>query len=400
MNSLSNDEPNQDPPVLGDPSPAAQPPKSSRVIGFIQIAAIATFMIAAIWFAQERNEPASSVGADTSVQPAAVAGDARLVVQVLRPEVQSAAETLVATGSVAVRNPVALVSQVSGRIQTISSDLKVGGAFAAGDLLLRIDPQDFELALAQAQAEIDSAQANLALQQAQSEAAIANYALLNGRKAVPPLVAKLPQIQQGRALLAGAKARAEVARLNLARTELRMPFAGKVTGTSAEVGQLLTQGVAFGEVFALDAVEAIVPIAPTALSRLQPIVGRTATIRAGSQEVTASVDRVAAELDAQTRFARLYLKLPADSLPPGTFVEASFAGPQLDNTLSLPIESEQPNGRLWVVKDSRLVAITPKLHFRTATQLVVDAFPSGDGIVVGSVPSAREGMPVAVTLGE
>lgn len=395
MNSL----PVEEPPVLDDP--VAEKTGRSRIVGFIQVAAIVAFMVVAILFARERTEPAVKPG----VPVATSAGSglplaAGLTVKVLQPQVQTSSETLVATGNVVVRNPVALVSQVSGRIQYISPALKVGGAFAANDLLLRIDAQDFQLAVAQAQAEIDSAQANLALQQAQSEAAIANYALLNGNKTVPPLVAKLPQIQQGQALLAGARARAQVARLNLARTELRMPFAGKVTQTTAEVGQLLTQGLAFGQVFALDAVEARVPIAPTALSRLQPIVGRSAQVSDGTTEVSAIVDRVSAELDAQTRFSRLYLKLPPDRMPPGTFVEVSLAGPTLDNTLVLPIAAEQANGRIWTVSDGLLAGVQPTIHYRTPTHLVAEAFPLGEGVVIGAVPGGREGLEVEVSLSE
>jgi RND family efflux transporter MFP subunit len=394
MNSLPTDEPLiSDSTVLDDP--VVKPSGRSRFIGFIQVAAIAAFMVVAILFAQERSEPVAAGGIGSPV-----AAKAALSVKVLRPQVQTSSETLVTTGNVVIRNSVALVSQVSGRIQYLAPALKAGGAFAAGDLLLRIDSQDFQLAIAQAQAEIDSAQANLALQQAQSEAAIGNYALLNGKKTVPPLVAKLPQIQQGQALLAGAKARAQVALLNLSRTELRMPFAGKVTQTTAEVGQLLTQGVAFGQVFALDAVEASVPIAPSALNRLQPIVGRSAQVSDGVVSVSATVERVSAELDAQTRFARLYLQLPPNSMPPGTFVQVSFAGPALDNTMLLPIAAEQPNGRVWTVSASQLVAAEPTTYFRTATHLVVEAFAVGEGVVIGAVPGGRDGLEVVVSSSE
>ena len=402
MNSL----PSEEPPVLDDP--VAAKPGRAKVVGFIQVAAVIAFMVIAILFAQERGESVSAAGSTGSSAaggpavsaPTASTSPAALSVKVLQPKVQTSNELLVATGNIVFRNPVALISQVSGRVQYIAPALRVGGTFAAGELLLSIDSQDFQLALAQAQAEVDSALANLALQQAQSEAAIANYALLNGAKTVPPLVAKLPQIQQGQALLAGARARAQVARLNLSRTELRMPFAGKVIQTTAEVGQLLTQGVAFGQVFALDAVEVSVPIEPSALARLQPIIGRSAQVSDGVTSVTATVERVAAELDAQTRFARLFLQLPPDSMPPGTFVQVSFTGPNLDNTLLLPIAAEQPNSRVWTVKDSRLVAVRPKVLHRTSTHLVVEAFALGTGVVVGAVPGGREGLEVLVSLDE
>ena len=267
----------------------------------------------------------------------------------------------------------------------------------AGQELLKIDPKDFELALDQAAADIAAANSNLELLQAERDAATANYALLHGNKPVPPLVAKTPQIAQGRAQIAAARARASVAELELSRTSFRLPFSGKVTQTTAEVGQLLTRGQPFGEVFASDAVQVTVPLPQDDLRRLAPVVGRRATVSSDGITVAATVERVAAQLDDRTRFARLFLNLDdSDRLTPGSFVEVTLSGPVLQNTFVLPTTVQQPGGVLWVVRDNKLERIEPELRFRTRSQIVVDAFESGDGIVIGSVPGAAPGLPVQV----
>ena len=79
MNSLPTDEPPiLDSTVLDDP--VVKPSGRSRFVGFIQVAAIAAFMVVAILFAQERAEPVAAAGADGVGSP--VAAKAALSVKV------------------------------------------------------------------------------------------------------------------------------------------------------------------------------------------------------------------------------------------------------------------------------------------------------------------------------
>ncbi|MBT5682063.1 MAG: hypothetical protein HOJ09_08395, partial [Gammaproteobacteria bacterium] len=221
-----------------------------KLTGLMQLIAVIVFVGLAIVYSQapdeEQKKPAYAQGG-------AAASPAPLVT-VVKPQLGTHNVSVAGNGSVAIRAYVDLAPQVSGVIASISPALRAGGTFKANEVLVSIDAKDFELRLKQALAEVASARSNLQLQQAKSDNAKRNYALLHPKKAVPPLVALQPQISQARAQLAGAIARADIAKLDLARTKISLPFNGKVTQSSAEIGQLLTSGKTFARAFALSAI--------------------------------------------------------------------------------------------------------------------------------------------------
>ena len=373
--------------------------RGGRMAGPIQILAVVAFLIAAVFFSRAPSKE-DVLGTEGSATLGESASAPAPVVRVIRPMVETTTLTVVTTGSVNVRNHVALTPQITGRVARVSPNLRSGGAFAAGDELLVIETSDFELAVEQARADVASAESALLLQQAEGDAARQNYAILHPGEAVPPLVARVPQIEQAKARLASARARSKVAALELSRTRFSLPFAGQVTEAAAEVGQVLTRGQVFGRAFALDAVEAVGFVSQDNLRRIAPVVGRAATVRAGGAALPARVERVSAELDPRTRFASLFLSFKeAPPLPPGTFVDIEVEGPALHNIYTLPEAAEQVGDEVWIVESDRLGVVHPTVRGRDGAGIVVDAFDYAQGIVIGAVPGARQGLPVVMARG-
>ena len=371
-------------------SPPAVP--AWRRLGWVQILVIAALVLLAFLFARSRgNEPAPVFSAGRVEAPPPL-------VQIATPVVSSTALRVEATGTVGVRNYIALTPQVGGRVVSLSPSLRDGGAFEAGETLLVIDRRDFELASDQARAEMATAAADLMLREAESDAAKANYALLHPDADVPPLIAKAPQIAQAKARLDAAQARVGVAALELERTAFSLPFAGRIKESTAEVGQVLARGQPFGQAFALDALEVAAAVSSNDLARLEGAAGRNAVVSSGEGAFAARVDRVSAELDSRSRFATLYLTFAEnEALPtPGTFVDVVVEGPQLADTFVLPEAAEQIGGAVWLVSDGRLRSFTPRSIGRTEAGWVVSAFDAADGVVLGAVPAARTGLPVLV----
>ena len=363
-----------------------------RRLGWVQILVIAALVLLAFLFARSRGgdpPPVFTAGRVEAPPP---------LVRVVAPVVSATPLRVEATGSVGVRNYVALTPQVGGRVVSLSPSLKSGGAFDAGETLLVIDRRDFELANDQAQADMATAAADLMLREAESDAAKANYALLHPQAEVPPLVAKVPQIAQARARLDAARARAGVAALELQRTAFSLPFSGRVKESTAEVGQVLARGQPFGQAFALDALEVAAAVSAEDLARLDGAAGRSAVVRSGEGAFAAQVDRVSAELDSRSRFATLYLTFAEnEALPtPGTFVDVVIDGPRLADTFVLPEAAEQIGGAIWLVADGALRSFTPRTIGRTEAGWVVAAFDAAEGVVLGAVPAARAGLPVTV----
>src|SRR6056297_2632766 len=121
-----------------------------------------------------------------------------------------------------------IAPEVSGRVIRVSESLINGGAFEKGELLVAIDPRDYEIAVTLAEASVKDAQSQYETALQESEAAINEWRRIHPEEAPPPLVAKKPQLEAARANLKAQKANLEKARLNLDRTRITAPFDGRV----------------------------------------------------------------------------------------------------------------------------------------------------------------------------
>ena len=367
-------------------------------IGVIQIAVIGIVAVIAFYSAQAPSEEELLEASAIAIAPQN--DNEAVYVSVAKLKPQDHFVEVRGTGSVVLRNSIDLVLQLSGRVVWVSETFRKGGSFEAGQNLLRIDPRDFELAVAQAEADLLAAESNYLLVKAESEAAIANYAILHGEKDVPPLVAKTPQVEQAKAQIAAASAREQIALLDLMRTDFSLPFDGRVVDSQAEVGQFLNQGQKFGEVFDVASIEALVPISPRDLLSLRPAIGRRASLSLGDSQLQATIARVSPTLDERTRFAQIYLALEnATDVYPGSFFNVVVEGPRLENTILLPEAAEQINESVWVVSDNKLKRSQPRFINRQTSGVIVESFDSGDGVVLGRVPGAKEGMMVKAESG-
>ena len=364
--------------------------------GFLQIGVIAILLIVTFYFTRS---PSKEDIIERSALASTTASEKIQLVSVVRPRPTVTIPDINTTGTLVVRSYVVLSPQVSGRVAYVSDALRAGGVFTAGEALLVIEAEDFELNLAQARADVASAEATLELRQAEGSAAIENYTLLNPDqpdRQVPPLVAKVPQINQAKAQLASANAREQVAALALERTRFSLPFAGRIAESSVELGQLLSPGQTFGRAFANNAIEVLVPITTTDLALISPAINRAATVIVDNREYAAVVDRIAAELDGQSRFARIFLRMTEDKLiPPGTFADVTIPGEPLVNSFVLPEAARQINDSVWIIANGTLQRVQPEVLATSADGLMVRAFDYQGGIVLGSVPGARNGLEVS-----
>jgi RND family efflux transporter MFP subunit len=365
--------------------------RKEKLIGLLQLVGVIVFVGLAVAYSRAPDESTKNSN-DAQTNPVS---SSRPLVSVTKPKLATHRVTVSGNGSVGIRAYVDLAPQVSGVIESISPALRAGGTFKANEVLVRIDNRDFNLKLKQAVAEVSSARSNLQLQQAKSNSAKRNYALLHPNKTVPLLVALQPQISQAKAKLAGAAARAEIAQLDLARTNISLPFDGKVTRSTAEIGQLLSNGKTFASAFALSAIELVVPLAASDIASLSPIEGRIARLSIAGKILEGRVERVSAELDSRSRFARAFIPiLSTADIQPGVFLDVQLAGPAIPNTMVLPESASQANGSIWLVREGLLEKYRPVVRGKSAAGLIVDGFDYGDGIVLGAIPGASENQKV------
>jgi len=371
--------------------------------GYAQLALIVFLLAVALFFAR----------APGRVERGAASGPAsentRPTVRVIHPAPTEQALTVELTGTVNLEERVRVASEVVGRIAWVSPDFSNGGSIRAGETFVRIDPAEFELQVEAAEMAVREAEARVWVERAGAEEAVRAFARENPDVEASDSVRRLPSIAEAEARLMRAQADLKLAELRLERTNISLPYDGRVMGSDVEVGELvgpadLVGGPSsrLGIVYRAGALQVDVPIEPRDLEYLDPAIGRKARIVGQMAAWDARVERVSSVVAPRTRLASVFLKFAEDAHPdslpaPGTFVEVDIAGPVYEDVYVLPESVLQERDSVWVVRDGVLSAFAPETVGRTADGWVVRAFDAGEGVVVGVLPGAREGLAVEAT---
>ena len=367
--------------------------------GIVQLAIILAVIAAAIYFARAPSREFLQIDpelAKARVEPTAA---------VIEPVATRASHQVVLTGTVTTLGNVTVVPEVSGEVVWVSENYRSGTEFRADETLARVDAREFELFLANARLALVAARANL--RQKQDEAARAAEFMekyptrdVQGFLGTEGFLGTDGTIDKAEALVEVARNKIALAEIALDETRIRMPFDGYVRTTALSPGQVVERWVTrVGQVYAKHQLRVRARISAFDLNSLQPVIGRRAVVVADGRTYETVVERVSKEVDIETRLGSLYLEVLDQETtpmlpPPGTFADVTVEGPMQDDLFVLPESALQISGSVWLVDDGRLTAYTPaSVGYRDGGWLV-RAFDTRDGIVVGRVPGAREGLGV------
>lgn len=326
----------------------------------------------------------------------------RPVVSVVEPIENSYQPTVRLNGVVESRTTTEVIPQVSGRVIEVSSKFRPGSRVAKDDVLLRIDPADYRLAVERTLAEIEAARSELALLEAQATAEKQVWNQQFPERKIPDLIARIPQIAATKARIHSAEAARESAELSLQRTVIRAPFNARVLDTRLAVGQVVSTGSIVGSMFSVDNLEIAVPVSQEERALIGDAIGQAASIvrEGGSDnELTGLVVRQAAALNEQTRLGTLYVSADeTESLILGEFVSVEIVGRDAPQTYRVPAASLTSRDQVWVVNDGRLEERRVEVLGTEDSVAVVRTFDTADGIVAIPPADVRAGLEVNATL--
>ena len=298
-----------------------------------------------------------------------------ILVDAVRAEARSLNLVVNSQGAVRPRTETTLVSEVGGKVVAVSENFVAGGFFRAGDVLLQIDPSDYETAVKRAQAALASRQAKLADEQARATQAEKDWRNL-GRQGNPPdLVLRKAQLADAQANVLAAEADLEKARRDLERTAISVPYDGLLSEKRVDVGQFVSPGTQLGVSFAVDSAEIRLPLSSSDLAFLDlpratdkqpedyPEVSLQAEVAGMTKTWAARLIRTEGVLDANSRvlYAVAEVRDPygllgestQDELRMGTFVRAAIEGRFVDNVVVLPRFVLSNDNTVLVANDER-----------------------------------------------
>lgn len=325
--------------------------------------------------------------------------------------------TIESNGVVRPHNSTSLTPRVSGRILRVNERFEDGAFFSEGDVLVELDPTDFNAALASAEAQVARAEAALTQEEARAEQALLDWADLGNTDTPSPLVKREPQLKEAKANLAAAQAALSAAQRDLERTSIEAPYDGCVLRREAGPGQSVGSSTSLGEIFSTDFAEIRLPLSATELSFFQlpeesPEGGIKTTVydALGGESVHSwegtvvrtegALNETSRELFVITRVEDPYgLETDHPPLRINLPVRAEIAGRVLEGVFVLPREALRGPGEIVLVnpEDSTIkrTAIEP-IWEEADTVIVRDDLPEGWQLVVSQLAYAADGSEVEI----
>ncbi|HMU63869.1 MAG: efflux RND transporter periplasmic adaptor subunit [Nitrosomonas sp.] len=338
-------------------------------------------------------------------------------VQVVQAIPQTLTLNIYSQGVVTPRTEIDLIPEVGGRIIKLHSVFVTGGGFKAGDVLVTIDPRDYDHAIVRAQALVAEAKHRLAREEEEAGQSRYEWQVLSKERPPTPLMLREPQLAEARAKLKAAEADLVHARLLRNRCEWRAPFSGKIREKLVGLGQFVQPGVTLARLYATDIAEIRLPITKDQLSYIdwpiesqgnrgkQPRVlpkvilstqysgikklweGHIIRLEGAFNETTGLVYVVAEINWEHTKKDNNFPLLP------GLFVQAEIKGRAQPNLFRLPRESVNANRTILAIDAQGRLRIRHVHFLRIETNyvLVRDGLEVGDLIVTSSIPVPIEG---------
>ena len=328
------------------------------------------------------------------------------LVEVLVLEDMTASFEVHSQGTVRPKTETILSSEVSGTIMQISPKFVAGGVFQANEMLMRIDPTNYDVELQQADALVA---------QRQIEYDGARKLKAQGYRAESELASAA-------AALATAKADRVRANRNLERTYIRVPYAGIVRAKETDLGEFVSTGTRLGVVFATDYAEIRLPLTDLDLAFIElpdaadirssggaagPQVTLSAVRKGKYSEWSAQIVRTEGVVDdksrvtyAVARVADPYQLLGDGSpLPVGTFVTATIQGSEAKNVIRLPRRIIRGSNEVMIIDaDSKLQFKTVSILRSDANYFYVDGgVRPGDRVITTVLESPVNGLTVRTT---
>ena len=313
-------------------------------------------------------------------------------------------------GRVQPAKEVMLRPRITGEVINIAENFEPGAMVREGDVLVTLDPVDFEIALAERQSELQQAEANLAIEKGQQQVARQEFALTGQQleSSQRALVLREPQLKSVQARLEAARAAVARAQLELDRTVIEAPFDAQVVermvnlGSQVERGDLMAHLIGVKEYWVL----ASVPLNQLKWIDFGQDNGKPSRVTIRKRGIwddemarQGVVQRFIGTLDEQTRLARvligvddpLALDTDGPSLVLDAIVQTIIAGRPIENVVRLDRDFLRQNDTIWVMEDGKLSIRTAKVLFRDADFAYIDGgLEDGDKVIKTNLSRVRD----------
>jgi RND family efflux transporter MFP subunit len=327
-------------------------------------------------------------------------------------------------GTVQPRTRSILVAQVGGQIVSVNPNVRDGGFFEEGDVLANIDARDYEADVRIAGALLTDAQQTLAEAEARTNQAREDWDRLGNTGEAPDLVLRIPQLESAKARIISAESTLRKTELDLERTQIIAPFAGRILRKLVDVGQVVSPNTQLAEIYATDVVEIRLPLR----NRDLPFIDLPESYRFGnvSREVggqvqihsdlggeeswdatlirtEGAIDEVARQLHVIAQIEDPFGHDNEDHTPIkiGQYVTARLQGKTVPRALVIPNNTIYQGSYVYIVEDEILRRRNIEIAWQNDAEAIIGAGLSpGDLLVTTALGQVTSGIRVSVVAEE
>jgi len=341
-------------------------------------------------------------------------GERAVAVRVSNPVLTNYTVTVAGHGYVVPARKVDLRVQVGGRVAWRHPALEMGGRMTAGEVLVEIEREDYTAALAEAQSVLGQAQLNEALELQRQLVAADEWRQSGATPAdemANSIMLRKPHVEAARLASLAAVEKVALAKRNLERTQVKVPFDAVVLRSQVELGSVLSPQALVAELAGTEVfhVEVALPVDSLAwLDGLQdgvfstPLPVLISLPSGGPQEVrcTGHAIRLAGEVSTTGLMAKLLVAIDAplkqgmSRLMLGAYVNCEIRGRTLRDVLLLPRSSLRDDDRVWLVgPEQRLEVRAPEVRWKDREVVLIGGGIAPESMIISSaLPAAIPGM--------
>jgi RND family efflux transporter MFP subunit len=333
-------------------------------------------------------------GCEASTAPAPTA---ERPVQIQRVTFQNRETAREFVGVVRARHETDLGFRVAGKI--VSRRINVGDRIRAGDIVAQVDPENFRLQVESSQAELAAATSSLS----QSEADLERYATLKTRgfASIAEYERKKAARDEADGRVSRARRALDIARNQLAYTDLKADHDGVITAAMVEPGQVVAIGQPVARLAHRGEKEAVIALPETWLGEARRSRAAVSLWSDPGRRFTAQLRELSPQADPATRTyaARFTIADADDTVALGMTATVTLTRSSEADVARLPLSAVLNRGHgpaVYVVEDGGALALKPVTlaSFNEDTAFVTAGLSDGDRVVTLGVQKLEAGLKV------
>ena len=319
-------------------------------------------------------------------------------------------------GSVEAAEDITLNPRVDGRIVEVDENFIPGGFVEAGQILVKIDPADFENNVQQMESALAQARSELDVELGRRNVAKKEYEMLGRDLGVEnkSLVLREPQLVAARAAVKSAQSMLNQAKLELERTSVVVPFDAQILSRDVNLGSEVDTNTEIARLVGVNEywIIATVPLSlveriefPKTGERGAEVMVRNRSAWPDGEMRQGYVKRLIGALDNQTRLARVLISVEdplglerEDDVPQllvGSIVQAEIKGEPLDGVFRINRDYLREGDRVWLKRDGKLVISDARVVLKDKEYAyIADGMQDDDFIVTSNLSTVAEGVDI------